>query len=273
MVCCGRIAAEIHGMKYRIAVALSAFAAVLQIAHAQQQSPADAPHAPDGTTMERINNIYIAPLPNAPFTATVTAAWTRTLEDGSTLTIQNHRKVARDSSGRIFQERRWFVPNNGPTEPPLSELDFSNPELHELYICFPAQRLCRLHDSAPTEFNLIPAGELPNHNGTLTRADLGKNTLEGLEVTGTRETTTIAANTIGNNRPLAITKEFWYSPQLGINLLVKRMDPRHRTQIFSVSDVKLVASDPATFQLPKGYAIQDMRNQDVRNSPDGNSTH
>ncbi len=266
-------------MKYRIAVALSALAAALQIAQAQQQSPTDAPHAPDGTTFERINNIYIAPLPNAPFTATVTAAWTRTLEDGNTLTIQNHRKVARDSSGRIFQERRWFVPNNGPTEPPLSELDFSNPELHELYICFPTERVCRLHDySAPTEFNLIPAGELPNHNGTLTRVDLGKNTLEGLEVTGTRETTAIAANSIGNNRPLALTKVFWYSPQLGINLLVKRMDPRHGTQIFSVSDVKLVTPDPATFKLPKGYTVQDVRNsdmhnQDPRNSPAGNSTH
>jgi hypothetical protein len=56
------------------------------------------------------------------------------------------------------------------------------------------------------------------------------------------------------------------------------MDPRHGTQIFSVSNVKLVEPDPATFQLPKGYTIQDvrnpdMRNQDVRNSPTGNSTH
>jgi hypothetical protein len=210
--------------------------------------------------MERFNNIYIAPLPNAPFTATVTAGWTRSLEDGGTLTIQNHRKVARDSSGRVFQERRWLVPNGDTKESPISELDFGDPNLHELYICFPQQRVCRLHTyNAVTEFSLQQPGELPGGQGKLTREDLGKNTLEGLEVVGTRETMTFDANTFGNNRPLTVTKEFWYSQQLGINLMVKRVDPRHGTQIFSVSEIKRVAPAPTTFQLPQGYAIQDLR--------------
>ena len=239
-----------------------------------QQTAADAPHAPDGTTMERINNIDIPPLPNAPFTATVTAGWTRTLEDGGTLTTQNHRMVARDSSGRIFQERRYLIPNGDTKTSPLSELDFSDPTLHELYICFPAERVCRLLNySAPTEFNLMQPGELPNHSGKLTREDLGKNTLEGMEVVGTRETMTLDANTVGNSRPLAITKEFWYSSQLGINLLVKRSDPRHGTQIFSVSEIKLAAPNPTTFQLPQGYAIQDMRTSPARPAAQGTPGH
>jgi hypothetical protein len=262
-------------MKHRIsllAVTLSLTAACL-VSRAQQPA-ADAPHAPDGSTMERINNIYIPPLPNAPFTATVTAGWTRTLEDSGTLTVQNHRKVARDSSGRIFQERRWLVPNGDIKNTPLNEIDFSDPTLHELYICFPGQRVCRLQNYyAPVEFNLAQPGELTNRKGKLTREDLGKNTLEGLEVVGTRETVTFDANAFGNNHPLAITKEFWYSQRLGINLLVKRVDPRHGTQIFSVSDIKLAAPDPATFQLPQGYAIQDLRAPSAQQAAQGVSGH
>lgn len=238
-----------------------------------QQSAEDAPHAPDGNTMERINNIDITPVENAPFAATVTAEWTRKLEDGGTMTISNHRAVARDSSGRIFQERRFLIPGGDKNPSPLSELDFSDPNLHELYICFPSIRVCRLHSYfATAEFHLQQPGDLPGGHGTLTREDLGKNTLEGVEVVGTRETLTLSPNTVGNSQPLAITKEFWYSPQLGINLLVKRVDPRHGTQIFSVSELTLASPPPAMFQLPQGYVVQDLRTQEGRQTAAGSVT-
>ncbi|WP_158751305.1 hypothetical protein [Acidobacterium sp. S8] len=227
---------------------------------AGQQAPQDAPHAPDGGTFERINNIDIPPVANAPFTATVSAEWIRKLEDGGTITISNHRQVARDSSGRVFQERRLLVPGGDQKTSPISELDFSDPNQHELYICFPSAHTCSLRDYyVPADFHLPQPGELPSHQGNLTREDLGKNTLDGVEVVGTRETLTLNQGTIGNSQPLSVTKEFWYSPQLGINLLVKRVDPRHGTQIFSVSELKLVSTQPATFQPPQGYAIKDMR--------------
>jgi hypothetical protein len=168
-------------MKYRTLLFALAPAALALPFAAGQQSPQDAPHAPDGSTMERINNIDIPPLPNAPFTATVTAEWTRKLEDGGTLSTSNHRTVARDSSGRIFQERRFLVPGGDKNSSPISELDFSDPNLHELYICLPSIRTCRLHNYfAPAEFHLQQPGELPDGRGTLTREDLGKNTLEGV---------------------------------------------------------------------------------------------
>jgi hypothetical protein len=238
-----------------------------------QQTTQDAPHAPDGGTMERINNIDIPPLANAPFTAIVTAEWTRKLEDGGTITISNHRQVARDSSGRIFQERRMLVPGGDKNTSQITELDFSDPNLHELFICFPSLRTCRLHHyDAAVEFHLPPPGQLPDREGNLTREDLGKNTLEGIEVVGTRETLTLSPNTIGNSQPLSVTKEFWYSPQLGINLMVKRVDPRHGTQIFSVSGLKLSSPAPAVFQLPQGYAVQDMRTQAGQQAATGTIT-
>ena len=46
------------------------------------QSPEDVFHAPDGNSREMISSIFISPLPNAPFQATVTAEWTKHLPDG-----------------------------------------------------------------------------------------------------------------------------------------------------------------------------------------------
>jgi hypothetical protein len=41
------------------------------------QNTQDALHAPDGNSYTRIISIFIAPIPNAPFTATVSTEWTR----------------------------------------------------------------------------------------------------------------------------------------------------------------------------------------------------
>ena len=43
---------------------------------------------------------------------------------------------------------------------------------------------------------------------------LGKQMFDGVEAEGTRETTTIAAGEIGNELPINITFERWYSPEL-----------------------------------------------------------
>ncbi len=61
------------------------------------QSPEDVLHAPDGNSREMITSIFISPLANAPFQATVTAEWTKHLPDGTTTTVKNHRLVVRDS--------------------------------------------------------------------------------------------------------------------------------------------------------------------------------
>ena len=52
---------------------------------------------------------------------------------------------------------------------------------------------------------------------------------------------------MGNDREVALTKEFWYSPKLGINLMVKRFDPLQGTQVFTVSDISEFDPDPRLF--------------------------
>jgi hypothetical protein len=225
------------------------------------QTPEAGVHATDGGTFERINSIRILPIPNAPFSSTVTAEWTRTLEDGTSVTTTNYRTVMRDSMGRIFQERRTFVPKNGAEQPKVFRFEISDPATRVRRTCFAASRVCNVTGYfAPTKVSVQPAGPLDkNGDRVLTRQDLGQNSMSGLDVTGTLETTTISIGVIGNDRPISITKEFWYSPKLGLNLSVKRVDPRSGTETFTVSDISLAEPDPKYFAVPTGFTVNDHR--------------
>jgi hypothetical protein len=217
-------------------------------------------HAPDGTTIEIINNIMIPAVQHAPFSSIVTAEWTKVLEDGSTITRQNRRVVMRDGAGRIFQERRSLVPKGGQAEPELMRIEISDPAQHIKYFCRPLDHVCALREyTGPPVEEMEPVGSVDGGKSQLTREDLGKSNISGVDVVGTRETRMISAGIIGNDRPISITKEFWYSPQLGLNMSVKRIDPRHGTQTFTVTDVSLSEPDPKFFQVPAGYKVVDAR--------------
>jgi hypothetical protein len=247
----------------RVYLSLSRVFGVTCLALVSCQLPAQqAVHAPDGGTFEFVQNIFIPPLHNAPFTAVVSATLSKTLADDSTVTHGNQeRKIARDSAGRIFQERRWFVPINGSNEESkVNQTEFRDPATHELFVCSPFQHLCHLVNYFPLEAIADQApGPFDNGKRYLTREDLGKNNIEGVDVVGTRETITINQGVIGNSRPINITKEIWYSPALGINVLVKRSDPRYGTQIFAVSNISLSEPDPQMFVHPADYKVVDDR--------------
>jgi hypothetical protein len=225
------------------------------------QSPDEAIHAPSGGVRTMVVSIWVPPLPGAPFTATVTTQWKRTLDDGSTVTIGNHRRIARDNSGRIFQERRNLYPADDPRENELNRLEFADPRVHSLTTCWPRVQICQVSNylESSVEPPSTPTGPVEGGKGFLTRIDLGRDSVAGVEAIGTRETTTVNAGAIGNDRAISIVKEFWYSPQLGINLIEKRQDPSYGSQTFTVSQISLAEPDSSLFELPAGFRIEDKR--------------
>jgi hypothetical protein len=55
------------------------------------------------------------------------------------------------------------------------------------------------------------------------------------------------------------TVEYRYSPALGINVQVKRHDPRDGDQTLWLTKISLTAADPGTFKVPADYQIFDRR--------------
>jgi hypothetical protein len=228
-------------------------------APAQDTGPA---HAPDGRAPQLISPLYFAPKPNAPFTAIAKTVWVRTLPDGSTVTSQNERRVARDADGRVFQERVTFVPvpNDGTRTMTVHATDYGDPVEHTLYHCDTLPKVCKLYGYyAPVNDAVMPAGRQPDGTTYLTREDLGSDTFAGLEVQHSRETTTLYSGSVGNTRTILRTVEYWYSPALGVNVQVKRHDPRDGDQTLWISDVSLSAPDPETFKAPADYRVVDHR--------------
>jgi hypothetical protein len=214
-------------------------------------------HAPDGGTRQRVQSIDIPPSTNAPFSAVVTTELTTILPDGSKRTVRNHRTVARDSSGRVFQERRRFAPNGDKQTTPLGQLEYVDPNRHEMVLCSPQAQVCTVYPwNASNAAVLQKVGPLPNGMGEMTREALGQKTIESLDVVGSREVTTINAGAIGNEKAEPIVKEFWYSPRLQINVITKRFDPRvSAIQDFEVGNISLTEPDPKMFEPPVGYRM------------------
>lgn len=229
------------------------------------QGPAQHQRPSDGGTREVLVSILIPSISNAPFSASVSTESIRQLADGSRITLVNHRAIARDGAGRIFQERRLLVPDDGKHESVITQTEISDPVAHALYICKPDEHVCQLESYSAPIFTGPSAANLAEKKG---RESLGKQFIGGLETIGTRETTVVEAGAIGNDSPLQIIREYWYSPQISLNLSSKLQDPRIGEQHFEVSDIVLGEPEASIFKVPAGSQIIDLRQPAKSTPPD-----
>jgi hypothetical protein len=225
------------------------------------QAPAPT-HAPDFRAQQKIAPLYFPPKPNAPFMAIAKTVWVQTLPDESTVTHQNERVVARDMDGRIFQERRTFipVPDDGKQQSVAYVNEYSDPLAHTIYSRFPAAKICTLANYFdPMNQPAVPVGLQPDGISFLTRENLGVDTFEGIEVQRTRETFTFFKEKIGNTKTILRVVDYWYSPALDVNLKVVRHDPRDGDQTLWLTNISTTAADPETFKAPADFQIYDRR--------------
>jgi hypothetical protein len=89
--------------------------------------------------------------------------------------------------------------------------------------------------------------------------DLGTQVIEGVTALGTRVTTTIPAGAIGNEQPIQITSERWYSPDLQTVVLSKLNDPRIGETTHKLTNITRGEPDPTLFQVPAGYTVQESK--------------
>ena len=85
--------------------------------------------------------------------------------------------------------------------------------------------------------------------------ELGTRDFEGVSAEGTRKTTIIPAGAIGNERPIEVVYERWFSKELGLVVYSKNTDPRFGEQTYKLINVVRAEPDPSLFSLPTGYKV------------------
>jgi hypothetical protein len=88
---------------------------------------------------------------------------------------------------------------------------------------------------------------------------IGNQVIEGVNAEGVRNVTTIETGSLGNDRPIRIVTESWYSPELQMVIMSKHSDPMTGDETFRLTNIS--RSEPAAylFQLPAGYQVTDRK--------------
>jgi hypothetical protein len=84
---------------------------------------------------------------------------------------------------------------------------------------------------------------------------LGQKLIEGVMTDGKRMTTTLAAGAIGNQAPITVTSEQWFSPDLEILVMTRHSDPRSGETSYTLTNIVRAEPQAGLFDLPSDYTI------------------
>jgi hypothetical protein len=107
-------------------------------------------------------------------------------------------------------------------------------------------------------------------NGSTTTAsapkieNLGTQMVEGVSAEGTRETITIPAGQIGNDRELKIVSERWYSPELKVTVMSKHSDPRTGETVYKLTNINRSEPQRSLFEVPADYSVEEPKLKMIR---------
>jgi len=199
----------------------------------------------------------------APFSATFSSKTTQVLADGNEINRNSTGSIARDSEGRTRREMTLSAIGrfaaSGQSTPPHAVF-INDVVAGTQYVLQPDQKIAR--QTTRPKWNrqgrVNQQGESSgrtNRPGVVT-ASLGTQTINGVLAEGTRITRTIAAGAVGNEKPIVITTERWYSSELQTYVLIKRSDPYVGESEFQLTNIQRSEPDASLFQVPADYTVR-----------------
>jgi hypothetical protein len=87
------------------------------------------------------------------------------------------------------------------------------------------------------------------------KESLGTQVIEGVQAEGTRTTMTIPAGAIGNDLPIKIVSERWYSPELKTVVMSRHSDPRMGDTVYQLTNVNRSEPARSMFEAPGDYTF------------------
>jgi hypothetical protein len=228
---------------------------------------------------------------SAPYSADVVTETSQTLADGNHVHQVNTAKVYRDSEGRVRTEQslggllgvnssqRQVVFINDPVAGVNYALNVNDKTASKSAWARggrgpQASASARAQGQNATPPNggrwgqrsaQAPAGTgRGGRAGSLARQNvktesLGRQTIEGVVADGTRTTTTIPAGQMGNDAPIQIVSERWYSAELQTEVMTKHSDPRFGETVYRLANVSRAEPASTLFQPPADYKVSEAR--------------
>ena len=140
-------------------------------------------------------------------------------------------------------------------------LDTINKVVHRQHLPVATVRKTQLTDQTRSYMGTVSAPDDPSAAVAIhpeqTTEKLGAQTIEGVLAEGTRSTTTYPIDSQGNDRPISVVRETWFSAQLNTIVLSKHNDPRNGEHTTRLINVSLAEPALSLFQPPPDYSIVD----------------
>ena len=209
----------------------------------------------DGRVAEWMYGEHIPAVPGLPFAAKAELETVNQLQNGTLITHKTYNLIARDGQGRTRNEaRNWIDPSTG-AEPRLTRIELYDPGTKLRTNLYPVTKIARQWPLGTPGPIPAPSPQSPPAKPEISREEIGTDTVEGLPVRGVRVSQTYPAGSLGNDRPLTVVTEYWYSETLRLNLLTKRSDPRYGEQTVRVTELVRQEPDAAMFAIPDEYKL------------------
>jgi hypothetical protein len=247
-----------------------------------------------GMVTMRVDDKDVEPAKGAPFCATVTTEHTQAFADGNRIHTSDSSTICRDSEGRSRREASLNLLGAAAQSSAPKLITIVDPVAGYRYTLESESKTAHRVPIGPTAKTVSVKGAFggPPEKGeqvmlyqsigtagpkitvnggnvifkstgresddpTPSTETLGNQTIDGIHATGTRMVTTIPAGKMGNEQPILVTSERWYSPELKAAIMTKHADPwagELKTQFTNVSTSE---PDSSLFQVPGDYKIVD----------------
>ena len=247
------------------------------------------PLKPGMATFHLEDKMDAEPVKGAPFCATVTTEHTQNFADGNRIHTSDNSSLCRDGEGRTRREATLNLMGAAAQTDAPKLITIVDPVAGFRYTLDSESKIAHkmaLGADVKMSGTGAPVGKggqvifyqrvgtggpnmVLNDNvffkkstetsdeATPSAENLGDQTINGIHATGTRITTTIPAGKMGNEQPIHVTSERWYSPELRATVMTKHDDPWAGELKTQFTNVNTSEPDASLFQVPPDYKVSD----------------
>jgi len=247
---------------------------------AMQTAPGVALSTEGGFRFNGLNSLELPPVINAPLSAVGTTQEITKLIDGNRIVKKRVTTYYRDAKGRTRIESsfdqmpgffRGAFPGSTRLHDPMTGdsymLDTQNKQATVMPSTGSTTMMQAPVSAPPIHWQLslpsfsIGLGGSPSDSGNT--KSLGEKSIDGIRAVGTRAEYVVAKNYMGNEKPIKLVAEQWFSPELGVILLSTQTSSAGFENVYKLEKIEQTEPDAALFTVPADFKKENIQNNGV----------